>query len=469
MRFNLFSKYSACYLLIVVSALLVLNTLGKTRIEDGMLTRKLANLRGEAEVIADSYIDGYYSRDMTEATLTDRLRLLDQSAGARILIVNPGGMVMADSRQPSSRVTRMKIPSWLLERDNYSGRETKDFFQEESIVVVYPIDIDFVLKGYVILVAPMEELKRMSSYHIDTLNLGVLSLSVVFFLVLLVLYQTSIVPLRALIKAAREYAGGNFSYKLDKGRKRQDEFNDLIEAFQFMAAELSQTEEYQRKFISNISHDFRSPLTSIKGFATAMMDGTIPPELYHKYLNTICFEADRLTKLTSGLIELGKFDSKAALLDRKDFDINQVIKQTAGSFEGSCREKFIKLSLIFENEAELVRADKGKIEQVLYNLLDNAIKFSHHNSEIKISTRQKGNKIFISVKDYGIGIPKGDLKKVWERFYKKDSSRGKDKKGSGLGLAIVKEIIQSHGEEINVVSTEGAGTEFVFTVSRAGE
>ena len=113
-------------------------------------------------------------------------------------------------------------------------------------------------------------------------------------------------------------------------------------------------------------------------------------------------------------------------------------------------------------------ADKGKIEQVLYNLIDNAIKFSRNNSDINITTRSKGNKVIVSVKDYGIGIPKESLKKIWERFYKTDSSRGKDKKGSGLGLSIVREIIQSHGEEIDVISTENAGTEFVFTLSKPG-
>ena len=111
-----------------------------------------------------------------------------------------------------------------------------------------------------------------------------------------------------------------------------------------------------------------------------------------------------------------------------------------------------------------VSADVEKIKQVLYNLLDNAIKFSHHNSVIKIETSEKKNKIFVSVKDEGIGIPKNDLKLIWDRFYKSDLSRGKDKKGTGLGLSIVKEIINAHGENINVISTEGAGSEFVFSL-----
>lgn len=468
MRINLFIKYLVCYLLIVVSSLVILNTVIKLRIEEGMINDRLESMKSEAETIAESYMENYYSKEMSINTLENRLKTVDLFAEARILIVNPNGNITTDSRSHLYSAEGTKLPDWLLQKDVYVGKETGELFKEESVVVIYPIDTDFTLKGYVILATPKADVINDVRYHIDTLNISILILAIVFLIALLILYRISIVPLREVIKAAREYASGNLNYKLEMGKKRNDEFRDLMEAIQFMATELSQMEEYRRKFISNISHDFRSPLTSIKGFATAMMDGTIPPELYNKYLKTICSETDRLTKLTSGLIELGKFDSKVALLDVKEFDINKVIKTTAQTFEGSCREKYISLNLIFENEVELVKADKGKIEQVLYNLIDNAIKFSYNNTNINVSTRQRGTKIFVSVKDFGIGIPKDALKKIWERFYKNDTSRGKDKKGSGLGLAIVKEIIQSHGEEINVVSTEGAGTEFVFTVSKAG-
>ena len=125
------------------------------------------------------------------------------------------------------------------------------------------------------------------------------------------------------------------------------------------------------------------------------------------------------------------------------------------------------LDLTFSENITMVHADLGKIQQVLYNLIDNAIKFSHQDSIIYIQTTLKYEKVFVSVKDTGIGIPKDSLKKIWERFYKTDLSRGKDKKGTGLGLAIVKEIIQNHGETIDVISTEGVGTEFIFTLPRA--
>ncbi len=154
-------------------------------------------------------------------------------------------------------------------------------------------------------------------------------------------------------------------------------------------------------------------------------------------------------------------------MDITEFDVNHTIKMVVQSFEGVCKQKKISFELILTGQTCFVSADMSKIQQVLYNLIDNAIKFSHFESSITVETTEKNDKVFISVKDSGIGIPKDSIKKIWERFYKTDLSRGKDKRGTGLGLAIVKEIISSHNENINVISTEGVGTEFIFTLPMA--
>ncbi len=166
------------------------------------------------------------------------------------------------------------------------------------------------------------------------------------------------------------------------------------------------------------------------------------------------------------MLTLNSLDSKG-YLSRSNFDINRVIKDTAASFEGTCGAKNIVFDLTFGDNIQMVYADMGKIQQVMYNLIDNAIKFSHQDSTIYIQAVGRHEKIFISVKDTGIGIPKNSLSKIWERFYKTDLSRGKDKRGTGLGLSIVKEIIQAHGENIDVISTEGVGTEFIFSLPRS--
>ena len=267
-------------------------------------------------------------------------------------------------------------------------------------------------------------------------------------------------PLNSITNGAKAYADGDLKYQIRVASN--DEMGYLAATLNYMSDKLNDTENYQKKFISNVSHDFRSPLTSIKGYLEAILDGTIPHEMQEKYLKRVIDETNRLTKLTESILSLDSIES--IKLDRTNFDINKVIRDTASSFEVQCNSKNIIIELIFVNQTQYVYADFSKIQQVLYNLIDNALKFSSQNSSIVVQTGITREKIFISVKDSGIGIAKNEQSKIFDRFYKSDHSRGKDKKGTGLGLAIVKEIIQTHGENIDVISTVGVGTEFVFSL-----
>jgi signal transduction histidine kinase len=272
-------------------------------------------------------------------------------------------------------------------------------------------------------------------------------------------------PLQEITKGAAEYAGGNLSYRIPV--ESVDEMGYLANTLNYMSDKLNENGEFQRDFISNVSHDFRSPLTSIKGYATAMLDGTIPVESQERYLKIIESETDRLDKLTQSLLTLNDLDIKKRALTWKQFNINDMIRATTAVFEGSCQKHNIHLELKL-SEADLsANADEEQIQQVLYNLLDNAIKFSPDNSCIVLETSRKANTIFVSVEDHGCGIPNDCLSKIWTRFYKTDSSRGKDRNGTGLGLSIVKEILRAHDQQIDVVSTEGVGTKFIFTLEKA--
>lgn len=246
-----------------------------------------------------------------------------------------------------------------------------------------------------------------------------------------------------------------------------DELGSLAASLNYLNATVRSSGEYQRKFISNISHDFRSPLTSIKGYVEAMLDGTIPPEMQDKYLGIVLSETERLSKLTESILFLNTFDADGMYLEKTEFDLIPVINGSIDTLQVISRQKNIRIETSFEQPVLMVDADLEKIQRVLYNLIDNAIKFSGSDSSIQIRAAQRHKKVFVSVKDHGTGIAKENLPKIWDRFYKTDNSRGRDKKGTGLGLAIVKEIIRAHGQNINVISTEGVGTEFIFTLERA--
>lgn len=189
-----------------------------------------------------------------------------------------------------------------------------------------------------------------------------------------------------------------------------------------------------------------------------------PPEMQEKYLHIILFETGRLTKLTSNLLDLNQFEHSGLIVELERFDLHNTLKETIETFEPQCEKKHLSIDLLLDGKELYVKADQSKIQRVIQNLVDNAIKFSNTNSVIEIHTVKKHHKVFVSVKDHGIGITKEEASKIWDRFYKSDRSRGKDKTGTGLGLSITKEIIEAHGEHINVISTEGVGTEFIFSL-----
>jgi signal transduction histidine kinase len=449
---------------------LLLNTYGIHLLENKLKDDKQDQLLDEAKLISSEYMANFYDDKMSIENLNMQLKSIDTFLGIRVWIVSSDGNIIADSSYSKNAKDKniYDINPALLDNTFTENVNNEEIFFESMLSLTHRINYNFKPRGYIILHTTEKGItEEATSYYMDVINICFLVYLPMLFIVFLYIYYISAIPLQNLIKAAKEYSSGNYNYALIL--KGLSEYRDLGAAVSYMASELSKLDDYQKKFVANISHDFRSPLTSIKGYAAAIMDGTIPHEMQDKYLNIILFETDRLTKLTSGLLELNSFENNGTFLDITTFDINNIIKRTAETFEGSCREKKITLNLVFSAKQTLVDADMGKIQQVLYNLIDNAIKFSHTNSRIKVSTEEKGEKVFISVKDYGIGIPKESIKKIWERFYKTDVSRGKDKKGTGLGLSITKEIIQAHNENINVISTEGVGTEFIFSLTKASD
>ena len=347
---------------------------------------------------------------------------------------------------------------------SYTIGDYYGMFSRNVLSVSAPITGNYNTYGYVLIHLPISEINQSQNGILSILYITSAVLFGLSLIILLVFTQTVYLPLRKITVGANEYAAGNLDYRIDV--KTHDEMGYLSDTLNYMSDELNKMEEYQKNFIANVSHDFRSPLTSIKGYLEAILDGTIPAEMYEKYLSRVISETERLHKLTESMLTLNSLDARG-YLSRTNFDINRVIKDTAASFEGTCESKNVSFDLTFSDDIQMVFADLGKIQQVMYNLIDNAIKFSHHDSTIYIQASGRYEKIFVSVKDTGIGIPKDSLKKIWERFYKTDLSRGKDKKGTGLGLSIVKEIIQAHGENIDVVSTEGVGTEFIFSLPRS--
>lgn len=467
MRKTLYLKFILAYLIFGFFGFVAVATFVSSMTLEHLKREKADSLYREATLIANTYASDLYNNQASLDTVKTQLDALDTYLSSTIWIINPSGRIILDSSAPVEIETPVIVENFdptITAGSYYTVGNFFQTFSEETLSVFAPITSNFKVNGYVVMHTSMQTIRQSSD---SLLNISYILLIIMLLLSMIILFfftEMVYIPLRKITYATEQYAGGNMHYEFQVDS--DDEMGYLAASLSFMASEIAKSEDNQKKFVANVSHDFRSPLTSIKGYLEAMLDGTVPPEMHEKYLHIVLNETERLTKLTNGLLQLNNLNTKGMLLERTDFDINETIRNTAAAFEGICTSKMIAIELVLTGEALSVNADPDKIQQVLYNLLDNAIKFSHNDSIIKIETTEKSSKVLISVKDNGIGIPKDSLKLIWDRFYKTDLSRGKDKKGTGLGLSIVKEIVQSHGENINVVSTEGVGTEFIFTLAK---
>ena len=470
MKRKLHLKLLACYLIFAAIAIALLSTLTQNITDEFLRQNEAQKMYRESTLMASDLKD-VFTKDSTK--LKDMKQSLEASAkymSAEIWIIDVQGNLYFDSNTPTVQTLAEQGTPKVLEDfniqdfgNNYyqTGKFYNSFFAD-TLTVFSTITSNYKVQGYVLLHKPMTEVLAQSTGIVDIAFLSVTIVLICAAILLVVFNFIVYKPIQKITNVAEGYARGDFSKRI--AVDSNDEIGYLAGTLNYMATELDTFEEEQRKFISNVSHDFRSPLTSIKGYIEAMLDGTIPVEMQEKYLNIILFETERLNKLTQNILDLNQFGNRGISLEITEFDINQMIRTTTMTFEGVCNKKGLSFDLLLTGNELFVKGDMGKIQQVLYNLIDNATKFANNKTAITIETNIRNEKVLISVKDKGIGIPSDSVKKVWERFYKTDQSRGRDKKGSGLGLAIVKEIVQAHNENINVISTEGVGTEFIFTL-----
>lgn len=466
MKSNFFDKLivGIVFLLIVVFLIVASYTTYATK--KTLVQEKQDNLANEAQLLSQQTISAYILGNMEPDYLQLRLDEFEDALKTKVWYCDEIGRIIAVSYPNNYK----KLPNNIQQIDkNINLKDgftmTGNFyktFDGTMISVGIPILVDGERKGFMVLHTSLSELDNIQKDILEIMYMPFVVMILAVVLVLIYMAGTILRPISKISATAKEYAKGNFD--ATTGVNRKDEIGELSDSLEYMAGELSKLDVYRKNFIANISHDFRSPLTSIKGYLLAMIDGTIPPEKYNRYLGVVLNEANRLTKLTEGLLELNDFDTKGPILKMTDFDIVDVIRLTRNTVEVLCDKKNIDFRINCPAENTMVCADRMKIGQVIYNLVDNAIKFSPQDGKIIATVTNKNDKVFVSIKDEGAGISKEKQNKVFDRFYKADVSRGKDKQGTGLGLAITKEIIKAHGENIDLISTEGVGSEFIFSL-----
>lgn len=327
-------------------------------------------------------------------------------------------------------------------------------------------------EGQVCGIVTVSSLGVASGFGLDELNRTVVSAALLILLAILIavyfISERITSPLRGMYAATKQFANGEFDVRVPVSGSGRDEVAQLAKAFNQMAESLENLENMRNSFIANISHDLRTPMTTIIGFIEEIRDGVIPIDQQDHYLEIISNEAKRLSRLVNTLLEVSRIQAGERKFTPTQFDICEMGRVILISFEQQIDEKQLKVAFECDEDRMIAIADYDAIYQILYNICHNAVKFSIPEGVLRLRIHEnREHKFLISIYNEGQGIPEADLPYVFERFYKSDKSRGLDKNGVGLGMFISKTIIQAHGESIWVESKEGKYCEFLFTLPKA--
>lgn len=412
------------------------------------------------------------SSSLKSWVLSMTLSSVSNSTGNHVFIADPDGVVVTCSdRKPVCEHMGYTMPADIIALLDSTGSMNQisdlgGMYSSSRYVVAQPIIVadDSEVLGYVFVSNAIDNILGAWSTFLEVAAFVTISVFVAALAISLVHSKRMARPLDEIAAASRKFARGDFSVRVKQVEDSTDEMGALIDSFNKMADSLEVAEARRSEFIANISHELRTPMTTISGFADGILDGTIPPEDEAKYLRSIRDETRRLSRLVRDMLDVSQMKARASdETKRTVFDLTELVVQTLLSFESRATQKNLDVDPQLPDNHIMVRADKDAITQVIYNLLDNAVKFAHPNTCITLRLYKDNGKAYVSVKDIGETIPPDDLPFIFDRFHKSDRSRSLDTSGVGLGLYLVKSIINSHDEDIAVRSEDGA-TEFVFTL-----
>lgn len=413
--------------------------------------------------------------DLQSLDLRVALTTISHTSGFDILIADEGGVVISCSdNQVMCPHLGQSIPQDILAQASSPAGYSKNadlggVYGEVRYVMGVPLSTsDGRILGFMFLSTKPNDMTQLWRQFAGVFLFTSLIVLLLTFIVSFFSTKKQAEPLKEMALAARRFARGDFSVRVrDTGRL--DEVGQLTEAFNSMADSLERSENLRRDFIANVSHELKTPMTVISGFSDGILDGTIPQDNERKYLEVISSETKRLSRLVRNMLDMSRIQSapSSALL-KNHFDISEVIRLTLLSLSGKIEAKNLDVSAELPEEAIITRGDKDSITQVVYNLIDNAVKFADTGSVIRLSLWKQGLKAFVSIENTGGTIPPEEMPLIFERFHKADRSRSENRDGIGLGLYIVKTILDNHNEDIYVASSSGI-TKFTFTLSLAGQ
>ena len=412
--------------------------------------------------------NGEYS--WREDVFQGQLSYLALATDVHILVSTPDGTVVyaTDGVSELTALEGSTIPQQILSdtlEGSFAGpTRLGGMYSRSRYLVSLPITSGSFVQGLVLVSC---EASEISSMWRDLSAIFLVTAAAVILIAAIISSVTSMrqsKPIKEIAAAARQFGHGELNVRVDVG-KRRDEVGELADAFNAMADSLAKSEQRRTEFIANVSHELKTPMTTIAGFADGILDGTIPPDKEQQYLQVISSETRRLSRLVRSMLDLSRLqsDERAA---QQQFDISETMLQVLVSLESKITAKNLEVDTQLPDNPVQVWGDQDAITQVCYNLLDNAIKFSPEGGTLSIAITTKGSKAYTSIRNQGETIAPEELPLIFDRFHKTDHSRSADRDGVGLGLYIVKTILNSHKENITCTSEDGKTT-FTFTLTLA--
>lgn len=483
---SVFVKYISAFMLIIALSIFMSTSIITTLVniyDDDNRSRTLSNVAGESAefMIGDYSESGSLSFDeylnTSVVSILPVLNAMTTNADdIFILVADVSGNVKLvagnnDAAEVMSSRDELVYPASVTAQINEAGDISRDddldgFLEEKCMTHITPIvSSDGKVTGSVLACAENSGMDELLEAMIRTVIMSTLWLMLAALIAVYFITERFVAPVRSMSKAAREFGQGHFDVRVEVNG--DDEIAGLAKAFNNMAGALQHSEETRRLFLANVSHDLRTPMTTITGFIDSILEGVIPEEKIPHYLEVISSEVKRLSRLVSNLLDITKIQAGERKFTPAPFDICETAREIIIASEQRLEEKKLDVQFDCDRDNMTVNADRDAIHQVLYNLCDNAIKFSRPGGKYVVSVHETGGKAEVSVYNEGDGISPDDLPYVFDRFYKSDRSRGLDKTGVGLGLYICRTIIEAQGENIKVESEYGSWCRFSFTLPKA--
>ncbi len=470
---SIFAKYFSVVSMVIVISFIAMGGMQmffSTRYwvseKQRMLEENADSLAKITAVIAEQnyFLSGSYS--LSGSSILPYMNLMASSIDSFLFIVNNQGDVIINSDNAKGVLNGAQLPHSVQSKLNGSDYmevgKLDGVYSSRQYTVGVPIWVENGQSciGYLFGSTSASALSEYLKNNLQVFVLSALGTLTLTFIVLYLMTYRMVRPLRQMASAARSFGMGDFSARIHvQGR---DEVAQLASSLNNMAVSLSSVEGMRRSFVANVSHELKTPMTTIAGFIDGILDGTISDDKRNYYLKIVSDEVKRLSRLVKSMLDLSRIDNGELHLNPVQFDLTEQLCSVLITLEQRVDSKNIAVNGLEDSERAEVYADYDLMGQVIYNLVDNAIKFINEGGTLTLHVLHKDNRVYCRIRNTGMGIPAEEMPHIFERFYKSDKSRSLDKNGMGLGLYIVKTVINFHHGEIVVRSVEGEYTEFEF-------